>query len=217
MSGTRSALASFLLALAWLASPGIGHAQGGARSPEDSLQAAEILEELIEIPSVSGTPETVQAARAMASRLEAAGFPQDDVHVLEPLPDVGMLVARYPGTGERPPILLLAHIDVVPALQAEIRSLAPEELVIVCSPQSRKNAERAAEAMAAGPDHVSILELSSPHDLDAAFSAVNGAIDGIASRVQRAAKLFCELTFVFDDKNAHQQSAISNQQSAIRR
>ena len=129
MSGTRSALASFLLALAWLASPGIGHAQGGARSPEDSLQAAEILEELIEIPSVSGTPETVQAARAMASRLEAAGFPQDDVHVLEPLPDVGMLVARYPGTGERPPILLLAHIDVVPALP-EDWSTPPFELTL---------------------------------------------------------------------------------------
>ena len=100
----RSALASLLVLPAWLAMPGIGLAQESALSPEDSLRAAEIFEELIEIPSVSGTPETVQAARAMAERLRAAGFPDEDVHVLETLPDVGMLVARYRGTGERPPI-----------------------------------------------------------------------------------------------------------------
>ncbi|MGH7564380.1 MAG: M20/M25/M40 family metallo-hydrolase [Gemmatimonadota bacterium] len=96
-------------------------------SAEDSLLATEIFEELIEIPSVSGTPETVAAAEAMAERLRAAGFPEEDIHVLEPLPDVGILVARYPGTGERSPILLLAHIDVVPALP-EDWSVAPFEL-----------------------------------------------------------------------------------------
>ncbi|MGH7359332.1 MAG: M20/M25/M40 family metallo-hydrolase, partial [Candidatus Rokuibacteriota bacterium] len=59
----------------------------------------------------------------------AAGFPEEDVHVLEPLPDVGILVARYPGAGESPPILLLAHIDVVPALP-EDWSTAPFELTL---------------------------------------------------------------------------------------
>jgi len=118
-----------LLALALLAWPGIGQAQDGDLSPEDSLLAAQIFEELIEIPSVSGTPETVHAARAMAERLRAAGFPDADLHVLEPLPDVGILVARYPGTGARPPILLLAHIDVVPALP-EDWSVPPFELTL---------------------------------------------------------------------------------------
>ncbi|HKY60085.1 MAG TPA: M20/M25/M40 family metallo-hydrolase [Gemmatimonadota bacterium] len=118
-----------LLAVAALAWPAMGRAQESDLSPEDSLLAAHILEELIEIPSVSGTPETVQAARAMADRLEAAGFPEEDVQVLEPLPDVGLLVARYRGSGERPPILLLAHIDVVPALP-EDWSVPPFELTL---------------------------------------------------------------------------------------
>jgi acetylornithine deacetylase/succinyl-diaminopimelate desuccinylase-like protein len=118
-----------LLALALLAWPGMGRAQEDDLSPQDSLLAAQIFEELIEIPSVSGTPETVQAAQAMADRLRAAGFPEEDVHVLEPLPDVGILVARYAGTGERPPILLLAHIDVVPALP-EDWSVPPFELTL---------------------------------------------------------------------------------------
>lgn len=122
----RGALLLTLLTFAW---PAIGQAQEGALSAEDSLQAAEIFEELIEIPSVSGTPETVQAARALAERLRAAGFPEEDVHVLEPLPDVGLLVARYRGSGERPPILLLAHIDVVPALP-EDWSVPPFELTL---------------------------------------------------------------------------------------
>ncbi len=96
-------------------------------SAKDSLLAAEMFEELIEIPSVSGTPETVTVAEAMAERLRAAGFPEEDIHVLEPLPDVGILVARYAGSGARPPILLLAHLDVVPALP-EDWSVPPFEL-----------------------------------------------------------------------------------------
>ena len=125
----RYVRAAILLTLSLLAWPGTGRAQKSALSSEDSLRAAGIFEELIEIPSVSDTPETVEAARAMADRLRSAGFPEEDVQVLEPLPDVGILVARYRGTGERPPILLLAHIDVVPALP-EDWSVPPFELTL---------------------------------------------------------------------------------------
>lgn len=121
---------ALLLSIGWalIAAPAPMLAQpGDGLSAEDSLLATQIFEELIEIPSVSGTPETVGAAEAMADRLLAAGFPEEDVHVLEPLPDVGILVARYRGTGERPPILLLAHLDVVPALP-EDWSVPPFEL-----------------------------------------------------------------------------------------
>jgi acetylornithine deacetylase/succinyl-diaminopimelate desuccinylase-like protein len=51
----------------------------------------------------------------MAARLREAGFPEADVHVFSPTPKKGNLVARLRGTGARRPILLLAHIDVVPA------------------------------------------------------------------------------------------------------
>lgn len=120
----RSALLILLGSVA--AGPASGQPTSGL-SAEDSLLAAGIFEELIRIPSVSGTPETVAAAHAMAERLRAAGFPDEDVHVLEPLPEVGILVARYRGTGERSPILLLAHLDVVPAL-SEDWSVPPFEL-----------------------------------------------------------------------------------------
>lgn len=121
---------ALLLSFGWalIVAPGsLGAQSEDGLSAEDSLLAAEIFEELIEIASVSGTPETVAAAEALAGRLRAAGFPEEDIHVLEPLPDVGILVARYPGSGARPPILLLAHLDVVPALP-EDWSVPPFEL-----------------------------------------------------------------------------------------
>jgi len=51
----------------------------------------------------------------MADRLRAAGFADDDVHVLSPAPRKGNLVARLRGSDARKPILLLAHLDVVEA------------------------------------------------------------------------------------------------------
>jgi acetylornithine deacetylase/succinyl-diaminopimelate desuccinylase-like protein len=85
-----------------------------APSAADSSLAREIFEELVEIPSVSGTVETTRAARTLADRLIEAGFPAQDVHVVGP-DTAGSLVAIWRETGGRPPILLMAHIDVVPA------------------------------------------------------------------------------------------------------
>ena len=51
----------------------------------------------------------------MAARLKAAGFPAADIRVISTGPRKGNLVARLRGTGARKPMLLLAHIDVVPA------------------------------------------------------------------------------------------------------
>lgn len=75
----------------------------------------EIYKELVEINTVTETGDTGRAADAMAARLRAAGFAGADVQVFKPAPRKGNLVARLRGTGARKPILLLAHIDVVPA------------------------------------------------------------------------------------------------------
>jgi len=64
----------------------------------------------------------------MARRLLDAGFPEPDVHVVEPHPRKGNLVARLHGTGARRPLLLLAHLDVVEA-RREDWSLDPFLLV----------------------------------------------------------------------------------------
>lgn len=85
--------------------------------PADRQLARDILRELIEINTTDSAGHTPEAARAMAQRLLAAGFPATDVQVLIG-PDArhGNLVARYRGSGKGGrPILVMAHLDVVPA------------------------------------------------------------------------------------------------------
>jgi len=78
-------------------------------------RAFDIYKELIEINTVTATGDTAKAAEAMAARLRTGGFPDADVHAFSPAPRKGNLVARLRGTGARKPILLVAHLDVVPA------------------------------------------------------------------------------------------------------
>jgi acetylornithine deacetylase/succinyl-diaminopimelate desuccinylase-like protein len=77
--------------------------------------AFDVYKELVEINTVTATGDTAKAAEAMAARLRAAGFAEADVQMFSPAPHKGNLVARLKGSGARKPILLLAHIDVVPA------------------------------------------------------------------------------------------------------
>src|SRR6266700_1689163 len=92
----------------------------------DRQLARDIFRELIEINTTDSLDNTPRAARAMARRLLAAGFPAADVQVLiGPDPRHGNLVARYraPGPGGRTmplrPIVVFAHLDVVPARRAD--------------------------------------------------------------------------------------------------
>jgi acetylornithine deacetylase/succinyl-diaminopimelate desuccinylase-like protein len=93
-------------------------AQAETLTPQQQL-AVQIYKELVEINTVSATGDTGVAADAMAARLRAAGFNGTDVQVFKPAPRKGNLVARLRGTGARKPILLLAHMDVVPAAPAD--------------------------------------------------------------------------------------------------
>ena len=90
--------------------------------------AFDVYKELVEINTVTATGDTAKAAEAMGARLRAAGFAEDDVHVFSPAPHKGNLVARLRGTGARKPILLVAHIDVVPASR-EDWSMDPFKLI----------------------------------------------------------------------------------------
>jgi acetylornithine deacetylase/succinyl-diaminopimelate desuccinylase-like protein len=81
--------------------------------------AHNVYQELVEINTTASVGDTYRAAQAMAVRLKAAGFPDDDIHVFETAPKRGDLVARLRGTGKHKPILLMAHIDVVEAKRAD--------------------------------------------------------------------------------------------------
>jgi len=114
----RSLIALWCAALA--AVPITGRAQSQA-SPADRTLARDIFRELIEINTTDSLGNTPRAARAMARRLVAAGFPAADVEVLiGPDPKHGNLVARYRGTGTGgKPIIVFAHMDVVPARRSD--------------------------------------------------------------------------------------------------
>ena len=90
--------------------------------------AFDIYKELVEINTVTATGDTARAAEAMAARLRAAGYADADVHAFSPAPRKGNLVARLRGTGARKPILLVAHLDVVPA-NREDWSVDPFKLI----------------------------------------------------------------------------------------
>jgi acetylornithine deacetylase/succinyl-diaminopimelate desuccinylase-like protein len=104
-----SALCAFLVS---------GGAVAQGLSPNQQL-AHDIYKELLEIDTTTATGDTKAAANAMAARLKAGGFPDADVQAFSPAPRKGNLVARLHGTGKRKPILLLAHLDVVPALRED--------------------------------------------------------------------------------------------------
>ena len=107
-----------LVVAAYLWGAGGAAAQVSGLPTADSALLRDLFEELIEIPSVSGSRGTVEAAEAMARRLREAGFPEGDILIGGPTPG-GNLVARYRGSGARRPILLMAHLDVVPAQRAD--------------------------------------------------------------------------------------------------
>ena len=107
--------------LALACSPAGSPAGADTLSPARYQELAQsLLEELIEIDTTHTTGSTTRAAEAMAAHLLEAGFAPGDVHVLEEVPRKGNLVVRYRGSDTgRPPLLLLAHLDVVEADPAD--------------------------------------------------------------------------------------------------
>jgi hypothetical protein len=53
--------------------------------------ARDIYQELVQINTTASVGDTYRVAQAMASRLKAAGFPDEDIHVFETAPQRGNL------------------------------------------------------------------------------------------------------------------------------
>ena len=111
MYRTGSALVALALAASMF---GISNASAEGLTPHQQL-AHDIYKELVEIDTTTASGDTQRAAAAMAARLKAAGFGDTDVQAFSPAPRKGDLVARLRGSGAKKPILLVAHLDVVPA------------------------------------------------------------------------------------------------------
>ncbi|MGZ3429156.1 MAG: M20/M25/M40 family metallo-hydrolase, partial [Polyangia bacterium] len=74
--------------------------------------AVKHLQALIRIDTTNPPGNETPAAEYMAELLSSAGLAPT---VVGETPDRKNVIARYKGTGEKPPLLLAAHLDVVPA------------------------------------------------------------------------------------------------------
>lgn len=93
-------------------------------------QARAMLKELVEHNTTQSAGDMTAAAEAMARHMRAAGFPAEDVVVIESgAPKKGNLIVRYRGRNPAlKPILLLSHHDVVEA-NPEDWTLPPFEFI----------------------------------------------------------------------------------------
>jgi acetylornithine deacetylase/succinyl-diaminopimelate desuccinylase-like protein len=96
----------------------LGSIPGWASTPGGQNEFRELYRELVEINTTLSSGSCTEAATAMGARLEAAGIPASDIHIIVPQewPQQGNLVASIPGSAtDIGALLLLAHIDVVEA------------------------------------------------------------------------------------------------------
>jgi acetylornithine deacetylase/succinyl-diaminopimelate desuccinylase-like protein len=103
-----------------LAALGCSHAAGPAssasrpRAPSEELRA--LLAELVAVDTSNPPGNETAAAQVAARWLREAGI---EAEIIEPAPGRGNLLARLKGTGKGRPILVLAHLDTVPAKRDE--------------------------------------------------------------------------------------------------
>jgi acetylornithine deacetylase/succinyl-diaminopimelate desuccinylase-like protein len=104
-------------ALALLAAAAAAQTPAPAPTPDQAAFRA-TYKDLVETNSAWGDGSCTLAAERMQARLKAAGFPEQDLHLIIPPghPKDGNLVAVYPGKDPKAKaVLMLAHIDVVAA------------------------------------------------------------------------------------------------------
>lgn len=97
-------------------------ARAGAPTASPDIQALgrSLLKQLVETNTTHAFGST-GAAEAMRARLLEAGFPPADVVVAAPPdhPTKGNVIVRLHGTGAKPPVLWIGHLDVVEAPRAD--------------------------------------------------------------------------------------------------
>ena len=88
-----------------------------AGQPERYRQlASDILRAMVEVRSTAEFPDCTEALlEEVSQRLTGVGFADEHVTLVHGPGGVPHLVVRYPGTGARRPVILMAHVDVVDA------------------------------------------------------------------------------------------------------
>jgi acetylornithine deacetylase/succinyl-diaminopimelate desuccinylase-like protein len=95
--------------VAGIAAPQVAAAQGATPAATFEEQDRTLLAQMVSVDTSHGNETTL--LQPIAERYRELGVP---VQILESSPGRGNLVARLKGNGNKPPLLLLAHVDVVP-------------------------------------------------------------------------------------------------------
>lgn len=77
--------------------------------------ALDIFRQLVEIDTSESGQGSTPAANAIAQRMRAAGFSDEDIHIAGPSERKQNVVVRLRGNGRKKPVLLIGHLDVVEA------------------------------------------------------------------------------------------------------
>jgi acetylornithine deacetylase/succinyl-diaminopimelate desuccinylase-like protein len=111
-----AAVLSVALTAPALAAP----AASNAGSAPWYAKGREIFAEAVNMRTAVGHNATPELAEKLAARFRAAGFADEDIHILRHK-DTAALVVRYRGDGSsgKKPILAIAHMDVVDALASD--------------------------------------------------------------------------------------------------
>ena len=87
-----------------------------ANANDNLGDAKDLLAKLISFKTVEGSGETKTAANYLKGEFIKAGVPKSDITRIDHKDNVSSLIVRYRGTSSgKKPILVMAHMDVVPA------------------------------------------------------------------------------------------------------
>jgi acetylornithine deacetylase/succinyl-diaminopimelate desuccinylase-like protein len=107
-----------ILVLAWLsgcALSAVAAPTNQSPPPEAYDRAVEIYKTIVEMDTSVEGARVPEMAAYLSGVFKDAGFPADDIHII-PMAKTAAMVVRYRGDGTGgKPILLMAHMDVVPA------------------------------------------------------------------------------------------------------
>jgi acetylornithine deacetylase/succinyl-diaminopimelate desuccinylase-like protein len=110
----EAAMGKWLLVVAAVLLGAAAPAFGADRSSPEGREVLEIYRSIVEIPTVKGRGQVPKMAKYLAARFRKAGFARRDIEIL-PVGETAGLIVTYRGSGEKAPILFLAHMDVVEA------------------------------------------------------------------------------------------------------
>ncbi|HET7268580.1 MAG TPA: M20/M25/M40 family metallo-hydrolase [Oleiagrimonas sp.] len=100
----------------------------GAETTAQIMPATiKMLSHAVSVRTAQGNGKVPELAKYFADKLKAAGFDAADIKII-PVGETAALTVRYQGTNDAAPIVIIGHMDVVPAPNAKAWKYPPFEL-----------------------------------------------------------------------------------------